>query len=256
MRLGRGAVREGELWEQAEPKLDLSLVVPYYNLADRLRFNVESLVGVLDRTGVSYELIAVSDGSTDGSERALTGMAPSVRSVVLERNSGKGQALRVGLAKGYGAYLGFIDADGDLPAEQLEVFVSIIRDEAPDIVVGSKRHPASRVVYPPLRRLYSWGYQQLVSAMFDLSVRDTQTGLKFVRRDVLAAALPLMVEQRFAFDLELLVVAARLGYRRVIEAPVLIQERFSSTISPRAVSGIMADTVAIAWRLLVLRRYG
>jgi hypothetical protein len=112
------------------------------------------------------------------------------------------------------------------------------------------------VHYPPLRRAYSWGYQQLIRLLFHLRIRDTQTGIKLVRRDVLAAVLPHMVEKRFAFDLELFVVARRLGYRRFIEAPVRINERFSSTISPRAVLLLLLDTLAIFYRLRVLRFYG
>ena len=131
-----------------------------------------------------------------------------------------------------------------------------MRQHEPDILLGSKRHPQSAVHYPPLRRAYPWGYQQLIRALFHLRVRDTQTGIKLVRRDVLAAVLPHMVEKRFAFDLEMFVVARRLGYRRFIEAPVRINERFSSTISPRAVLMLLLDTLAIFYRLRVLRFYG
>jgi hypothetical protein len=249
--------RGGELWELARPELDLTMVVPYYNPGSRLRATVEALVEVLLESGLSFEVITVSDGSTDGSADSLSGVAGDVvRRVVLSRNWGKGQALRAGLALGRGRYLGFIDADGDLPAELLRPFVSLMRRHEPDILLGSKRHPQSVVHYPPLRRAYSWGFQQLIRALFHLHIRDTQTGIKLVRRDVLAAVLPHMVEKRFAFDLELFVVAHRLGYRRFIEAPVRINERFSSTISPRAVLMLLLDTLAIFYRLRVLRFYG
>ncbi|TMM15268.1 MAG: glycosyltransferase [Actinobacteria bacterium] len=248
--------RGGELWELASPELDLTMVVPYYNPGSRLRGTVEALVEVLLESGLSFEVITVSDGSTDGSADSLAGVAGDVRRVVLSRNWGKGQALRAGLALGRGRYLGFIDADGDLPAELLRPFVSLMGRHEPDILLGSKRHPQSVVHYPPLRRAYSWGYQQLIRLLFHLHIRDTQTGIKLVRRDVLAAVLPHMVEKRFAFDLELFVVARRLGYRRFIEAPVRINERFSSTISPRAVVLLLLDTLAIFYRLRVLRFYG
>jgi hypothetical protein len=251
------AGRGGELWELAQPELDLTMVVPYFNPGSRLRVTVESLVEVLLESGLSFEIITVSDGSTDGSADSLAGVAGDVvRRVVLARNWGKGQALRAGMALGRGRYLGFIDADGDLPAELLRPFVTLMRRHEPDILLGSKRHPQSVVHYPPLRRAYSWGYQQLIRLLFHLRIRDTQTGIKLVRRDVLAAVLPHMVEKRFAFDLELFVVARRLGYRRFVEAPVRINERFSSTISPRAVLLLLLDTLAIFYRLRVLRFYG
>ena len=170
-------------------------------------------------------------------------------------NSGKGNALREGLAAAKGKYLGFIDADGDIPPTHVSEFLSVIRSRQPDIIVGSKRHPDSQVVYPPLRRFYSWGYQQLIRVLFRLSVRDTQTGLKLIRRQVLAEVLPRMVEKRFAFDLELLVVARHLGYREVTEAPITIGERFGSTISFRSVRNMLVDTLAIFYRLHFLHYY-
>jgi O-antigen/teichoic acid export membrane protein/glycosyltransferase involved in cell wall biosynthesis len=239
-----------------EGELDLTVVLPYYNPGPALRRHVEEVAAVLEAEGVSYELVAVSDGSTDDSPASLAGLLPGrLRSVELPANYGKGQALRTGLAAGRGRYLGFIDADGDIPAGELARFVDLVRRERPDIATGSKRHPASEVVYPPARRAYSVGYQGLLWVLFRLKVRDTQTGLKLIRREVLAAALPRMVEKRFAFDLELFVVARRLGYTRVAELPVRIRERFSSTISPKAVWGMLLDTLGIFYRLRVLHYY-
>ncbi|MGH8980796.1 MAG: glycosyltransferase [Acidimicrobiales bacterium] len=241
------------------PTLDLTVVVPYFNPGDRVRDTVDELVRTLSGTRATFEIIAVSDGSTDGSEQALSGLpADVVRSVRLQHNHGKGEALRVGFAMGRGRFLGFIDADGDLPPGQMATMAAIAQDEdgpAPDVVLGSKRHPESEVVYPPLRRVYSWAWQQLVLALFGLHVRDTQTGLKLVRREVLADVLPRMLEKRFAFDLELLVVARKLGYRRFVEMPVRIRRRFGSTVSPRAVVGMLLDLFAIFYRLRIVRFY-
>ncbi len=237
--------------------LDVTVVMPYYNPGDRLRATVERAVEVLLASGASFEVVTVSDGSTDGSETTLDGLAPDVVTrVVLPTRGGKGQAVRAGLERGRGRYLGFIDADGDVPPELLADFVDVVRTQSPDVVLGSKRHPGSQVVYPPARRLYSWGYQQLVRLLFRLDVRDTQAGIKLVRRDVLIDVLPSMVEQGYAFDLELLVVARFLGYRHLVEAPVRIGRRFTSTVSPKVVAEMLRDTLAIWWRLRVRHGYG
>lgn len=237
--------------------VELSIVVPFYNPGPALAPNIAAVVEALETTGLSYEVLAVSDGSTDGSGATIDAhVGERLRRIDLPAHVGKGEALRVGLREGRGLYLGFIDADGDIPAELLGSFVEAIRTERVDIVVGSKRHPLSEVTYPPLRRLYSWSYQQLVRLLFRLDVRDTQTGLKVLRREVLEAVLPQMFEKRFAFDLELLVLARHRGYRRTAELPVRIERQFGSTISVRAVAGIVADTFGIWWRLRVRRRYG
>jgi glycosyltransferase involved in cell wall biosynthesis len=241
------------------PTLDLTVVVPYFNPGDRVRETVEALVRTLSATGASFEVIAVSDGSTDGSEQALADLSSDqVRTVRLRHNCGKGEALRVGFTMGQGRFLGFIDGDGDLPPEQVATLATIAREAdhaVPDVVLGSKRHPGSQVVYPPLRRFASWVWQQLVLALFGLRVSDTQTGLKLVRREVLAEVLPRMLEKRFAFDLELLVVARRLGYGRFVEVPVRIRQRFGSTVSPRAMVRMLADLIAIFYRVHVSRLY-
>jgi glycosyltransferase involved in cell wall biosynthesis/O-antigen/teichoic acid export membrane protein len=236
-------------------EIDLSLVIPFYNPGRRLASHVQAVVGALRAEQVTFEVIAVSDGSTDGSPSSIAGI-DQVRIVELAENQGKGAALRVGLAQGRGRYLGFIDGDGDIPAWQLSQFLAAISAGDPDVVLGSKIHPDSDVVYPPLRRLYSWGYQQLTRLLFRLPTRDTQTGIKLIRRQTLAAVLPKMLEKRFAFDLELLVVARRMGYRSFVEVPVHIAERFTSTISLKAVWRTLLDTAAIFYRLRVAHFYG
>jgi glycosyltransferase involved in cell wall biosynthesis len=239
-----------------EPTLDVSIVVPYYNPGERLRTTVEDMVRVLDASGMTFEIITVSDGSTDGSPFTLDGFPETVvRRLSFDTNIGKGHALRSGLALGRGRYLGFIDADGDISPELLAPFVSIMRAEAPDIIIGSKRHPDSSVHYPPLRRLYSWGYQHLIGVLFRLHVKDTQVGIKLVDRRVIADVLPLLRESRFALDLELLVLARRLGYTRIVEAPVRIRERFGSTISLKAVWLLLIDTLALYIRYSIRHEY-
>lgn len=245
----------GELWAVVPPDVDISFVVPYYNPGPRFCPNIASLAQVLGDSGMSFEIITVSDGSTDGFDAALGDVSPHIHSIRLDRNWGKGQALRVGLSMGRGAYLGFIDADGDLPASQVASFVSLVKSYHPDAVLGSKRHPMSEVVYPPLRRVYSWGFQQVVRVLFGLKVRDTQTGLKILRRELVTDSLPRMLEKRFAFDLELLVVAQRLGYTKFFEAPVVIQERLSTTVSAQAVRSMLTDTLAIFYRLRIRHWY-
>jgi glycosyltransferase involved in cell wall biosynthesis len=239
-----------------QPTIDVSVVVPYYNPGERLRRTVEDLVRVLDGCGLSYELITVSDGSTDGSPFTLAGFPDHVvRRVSYATNVGKGHALRVGLSMGQGRYLGFIDSDGDISPELLPSFLSIMEDEEPDMVVGSKRHRESSVHYTPVRRLYSRLHQGLVRLLFGLNVRDTQVGIKLVDRRVVADVLPLLREDRFALDLELLVLAQRLGYTRIVEAPVRIEERVGSTVSLKAARRLLADTLRVFVRTSVLHEY-
>jgi glycosyltransferase involved in cell wall biosynthesis len=233
----------------------VSVVVPYYNPGGRLRATVEHLVRVLGVSGAAFEIITVSDGSTDGSPDTLEGLPESVQRFAYATNVGKGHAVRTGLEMASGRYVGFIDADGDISPEFLGSFVSTMRAEEPDIIVGSKRHPDSSVHWTPVRRLYSWGHQFLIRGLFALDVKDTQVGIKLMRHPVLTDVLPMLRENRFALDLELLVLARRLGYTRVVEAPVDIEERAGSTISPKRAWRLLVDTLGIFVRLSVRHRY-
>jgi glycosyltransferase involved in cell wall biosynthesis/O-antigen/teichoic acid export membrane protein len=238
------------------PSVQLSLVLPCHNVGDELG---RVLARVRDELAdfESYELIVVSDGSTDGTVAIANGPADTrIRVLDYPEHVGKGHALRVGLGEARGEYVAFLDADGDIDAAYVRPFLEIMKLFAPDIVVGSKRHPLSDVSYPPLRRLMSWTYHKLTRALFRVNVQDTQTGLKLIRRDVLAAVLPRMLEKRYAFDLEFLVVARRLGFKRVFEAPVRLDYQFSSRVDVRAVTRVLVDTLAIFYRVYILRTYG
>lgn len=236
--------------------LDFTLVIPFYNPGVRFGTHIEEVLTVLKESKINFEVLTVSDGSTDQSEAQLDYIkSDALRLIRLPKNAGKGAALRVGFAQGRGKYLGFIDGDGDIPAEILRGYLNRIATDSPDIIYGSKRHRDSRVIYPPLRRAYSWLYQQINRWLFQLPVRDTQTGIKAIRRDVLASVLPRMVEKRFAFDLELFVVAKRRGYGNFVEMPVQINERFTSTVSLRSVKQTLLDTIAIFYRLRLIHYY-
>jgi len=126
-------------------------------------------------------------------------------------NIGKGFALSLGVDQSVGSLVTFIDADMELDPANIGGFIRLMQKTNCDAVIGSKRHPMSKVAYPRLRRLQSWAYQMLVRILFNLNVRDTQTGLKLFKRPVLQEVMPLLAIKKFAFDLELLVVARQLG---------------------------------------------
>jgi glycosyltransferase involved in cell wall biosynthesis len=226
--------------------LDISLVVPFYNPGPAVRTTVERAVAALEGADVSFEVIAVSDGSTDGSEALLADLDPGVvTTVVLPSNRGKGYAVRTGMGRASGRFVGFLDGDGDIEPELVAEFIAVALTEDPAIAFGSKRHPDSRVTVPVIRRIYTWGYRGLVRVLFHLSVTDTQTGIKLIRADALSAIGPRMVEERFAFDLELFVLARELGFDSLRELPVRMDKRSPNTISFRTTRTILWDTISI-----------
>jgi glycosyltransferase involved in cell wall biosynthesis len=242
--------------ESTREQVRLSVVVPAYREGARIYANLTRLVGELDKLGVPYEIVVVSDGNTDATVReAKRVQSPAVRVFHYPMNVGKGFALSCGVDQSVGALVTFIDADMELDPANIGGFIDLMRSSGCDAVIGSKRHPQSNVSYPKFRRLQSIVYQLLVRVLFNLNVRDTQTGLKLFRRNVLQEALPLLAIKRFAFDLELLVVARQLGYRNVCEAPISLDYQFESTVSLGSAWNVLWDTAAIFYRLRILRYY-
>jgi len=236
--------------------MDLSVIVPAYREGPRIYKNLLKLLGELDELAIEYEVIVVSDGNADNttSEAERVG-SPQVKVLSYPVNKGKGYALGFGVARASGRLVTFIDADMELDPRDIKSFIDLMQRNEADIVIGSKRHPLSKVAYPTFRRFESVVYQALIRVVFNLNVRDTQTGHKLFRREVLAEVVPLLAVKRFAFELELLVVAHHQGYRRVVEAPITLDYQFNSTVQPGAVFSILWDTAAIFYRLRILRYY-
>ncbi len=122
-------------------------------------------------------------------------------------------------------------------------------------MIGAKRHPDSTVNYPPVRRFVSAGYFFLVKLLFGLPLRDTQTGIKLFRREVLADILPRVMVKKYAFDLEILAAAHRRGFR-IADAPVVVNYRGKfGRIGLHAVWTMLLDTLAVFYRLKLLKYY-
>jgi glycosyltransferase involved in cell wall biosynthesis len=239
---------------KGRPKL--SVVVPAYREGRHIHDNLIRLLDEVDKIRVDYEVLLVSDGNTDEtvSEANRVG-SPRIRVLADPVNEGKGFALMHGVSVANGELIAFIDADMELDPSGIAMFLEIQQREDADVVVGSKRHPDSQVSYPAARRYQSWMYQQLIRVLFHLDVKDTQTGIKLFKGDLLRAVVPLLAVKRFAFDLELLVVARRLGYRKVVEAPIKLDYRFESTTNPTAAYRALWDTMAIFYRLHFIHYY-
>lgn len=226
----------------------LSVVVPAYREADTIHEALTRLISALDDLDLDYEVIVVSDGNTDGTE--LRAAEVGSAKVTVEHylpNRGKGYALKLGASMARAPMVVFIDGDLDIHPDGIAVLLDLHRRNGADAVVASKIHPDSEVEYPLFRRLQSGVLRLLIRALFDLSVSDTQTGLKLFRRDLLDHCLPHVNATGFAFDLELLVHANDAGYR-IIEGPLVLDFQFSSTTGGAAVVSVLRDLVSLKRR--------
>jgi glycosyltransferase involved in cell wall biosynthesis len=235
----------------APPTAFLSLVVPIHNGAAFIERNLRDICRALERLERPFEVVVVCDGSCDGTADIARGLGDQ-RIVVLDypENEGKGHAITRGLQAANGRLVGWLDADLDVDPKVIVDAAAIFDTEPVDAVIGSKRHPDSRVHYPWLRRVYSAGFQVLVRLLFRINVRDTQVGAKLFRREMIDTVAPLLLIKRYAFDLEVLAVGAEFGFDRTVEAPIELSYRFTGTgITSKAVRKMFIDTLAIAYRI-------
>jgi len=236
----------------------ISVIVPAYNEEEAIERTVSVLSGYLDSNFDDFEIVVVSDGSRDRTfELAQKYQSESVKVFEYQPNRGKGHALKYGFSKSCGDLVVFYDTGIDFPPSQIGDFVQLLQKTDANLVIGSKRHPQSKVNYPLVRRLVSFGAQSLVKILFNLSVTDTQVGLKVFRRKVLDEIMPRIVVRRFAFDIELLALAQHYGFE-IIEAPVNLDLKLSTALNfvgGNAIWKILIDTFAIFYRLKIMGFY-
>lgn len=242
---------------KSDPNL-LSVIVPAYN-CKTISHDLTSLRQYLDGLTHPYEIICVVDGrknKTDHTaELAKDVKDKNIKVYFYPENKGKGYAIRFGMARAKGEIITFIDAGSDLKAAGIGLALEHMKWYDADIIIGSKRHHASKVNYPLKRKIMSFMVQKATRFFFGLNVSDTQTGLKVFKREVLIKVLPRLLVKRWAFDLEILSVASRLGFKKIYESPVEINYNFSSNVGLKAIQNFIIDYLAIIYRTHVLHYY-
>lgn len=232
----------------------ISLIIPTYKQQKTIVLNLSRIKSVMDQLRYDYEIIVVIDGYLDDTHKVVKrAKIPKVHILGYKENKGKGYAIRYGMKEAKGTILAFIDSGMDLDPNGLSMLLEHFEWYNADIIVGSKLHPVSKISYPFVRKVMSFGYRLLVKSLFGLSVRDTQVGLKFYKRKVLEDVLPRLQVNSFAFDIEILALANHLGYRRIYEAPVELNFTGISSITShnfwRTILSMLYDTFVVFYRI-------
>lgn len=199
----------------------LSVIVPAYNEEERIIPTIGAIASHVSSQGYSWELILADDGSTDSTVELVKslGMA-NLRILVAPQNGGKGSAVQRGILAAHGKYILFADADNSTPIEELGKIMTQITEKDFDIAIGSRAaEGAEEMNRSFLRQLLSGGLRWIVKYIFRIGVRDTQCGFKLYRREAAIKLHSAQTVMGFSFDLEILYLAAKYGYK-VAEVPV------------------------------------
>lgn len=240
----------------------VSVIIPAYKQEKTIVEDVTRVYETMSQTRWPFEIIVVVDGFVDETfEKVKKIENLEIKVFGYEINKGKGYAVRYGMARASGDYIAFIDSGMDIDPNGISMLLEHAEWYDADIIVGSKRHPASKLEYPLVRRIYSWGYSKFVKILFGLKLTDTQSGLKVFKREVLDMVLPRLVVKKFAFDIEILAVSKYLGFDKIFEAPIKIDWiKFNTSFTPflifdKNIRSMVRDTLGVFYRLKIMHYY-
>ncbi len=227
-----------------------SVVIPAYNEAERLAGYVREVVGFFVGRGEPYEVIVVDDGSRDATRecvRELQRDCTRLSLIALPRNRGKGYAVRVGMASAQGAFRLFADADGATPIGELCRLEAVLQGGA-DVVIGSRSLPDPTVLVKArlhrvaAGRVFAW----LVTLVGLRGIADSQCGFKCFRGAVAEHLFRSLRTDGYGFDVELLLLAQRHGYR-IAEVAVNWADQPGSKVR------VLTDGPRMLWQVLAAR---
>lgn len=233
----------------------LSVILPAYNAARELRPTLDEVSAWLRHHAIEHEIIVVDDGSSDDTGAIARAHPAGVRALRSDANRGKGYAVRRGMLAARGAWRVFMDVDNSTKISNLERFAAVAAQGAA-IVIASRRVAGAQIVRKqhPLRQFLGRCFPYLVRAVALPQLRDSQCGFKLFRADAAEAIFRRLRVERFAFDVEALLLGERLGYSAE-EVPIDWDNPTQSTLRMSTDTFRMFyDVFASVWRVRFSRQ--
>jgi dolichyl-phosphate beta-glucosyltransferase len=204
------------------PLPDISLILPAFNEAKTIAATVREAAAYFAGRGRTYEIIVAADGNDGTREicRELSATDPAIRVIGRPERCGKGRGVREAVAIAQGAVIGYADADNKVPIQEFDKVAPHLGQYP--VVIGSRAIERSLVEkkQPLYRQIGSVGFHYFMQTVVGLpEITDTQCGFKFFQRDVAHDLFARLRVDGYMFDVELLYLCQRLGYR-VKEVPI------------------------------------
>jgi dolichyl-phosphate beta-glucosyltransferase len=230
----------------------ISVVTPCFNEGKNIQKNIKKIDDYLAPRFISYEIIAVNDGSRDNTDEELAKLQDEIQLKVIDNaeNQGKGGAVRDGMlaSSGENEVVMFLDSDLGIPIEELEKFIAEIGN-GNDIVIASRFVPGLKVMRPVQlhRKVMEKAFRAIRMLITNnWKVKDTQCGFKVFRREAAMKIFPKVTVKRFAFDAEVMFLANRYGFKTK-ELPIHLQNPPSRSLR------IFRDPINMIGDLLKIR---
>jgi len=229
-------IRIKELYIPEAFDFELSIIIPAYNEANRIKSTLLIINDYILRNKLSAEIIVVSDGSKDNTNELVETYKKTIKNLKLityKSNKGKGYAIKMGIEASRGEYILFTDADNSTPIEELDKLFRVLKQNHADLVIGSRYLPNSdvKIKQSPWRVFIGRMGNILISIFLIDEIKDTQCGFKLFTHQAAKEIFSMQKVKRFGFDMEILVIAKLLGYK-IIESPVSWFNSSESRVRP------------------------
>jgi len=235
-------------------EIHLSVIIPAYNEEKRLPRTLEEINNYLKKQNFEFEIIVVSDGSTDRTCEVvenLKSQIPNLKLICEKINRGKGYGVKIGMLNARGKYRLFTDADNSTPISEIEKFWTEFEKGA-DVVIAS-REIKGAILDPPqplFRRFVGEVFKYLRKIIVGLwEIEDTQCGFKCFKGEIAEKIFPKAKIERFAFDPEILLIAKRIGFK-IKEVPVYWRNDLQSKVKLKSMVKMLIDLFKIRFNLL------
>jgi glycosyltransferase involved in cell wall biosynthesis len=241
------------LEKKSSPLGLVSAIVPIYNQAALIAKSLSRIREALSLANLNFEIVVVNDGSSDNTLAILEKEKendPRIKVITYQQNKGKGYAIKQGVMQSSGDITVFIDGDLDIQPSAIIEYVNGLSDC--DFVIASKRHPRSQVDAPLSRRVLSRIFNIIVRTTTGIKLKDTQSGLKVGNGKLLREFFKAMNINRYAFDVELLTIAAMMKLN-IKEMPV--EMHLDNRFKIRQIVLMLIDVFNIFYRYRITRFY-
>jgi dolichyl-phosphate beta-glucosyltransferase len=233
---------------------DLSVVIPAFNEENRIGRTLSRVREYLAGRKLDFEVLVVDDGSRDRTADEVGKIAaefPQLKLLRLPKNQGKGAAVKAGMLGAEGRFLLMTDADLSTPIEELTRMEQALA-AGYDLAIGSRRAAGAHIVkhQPWLRQTIGVAFGFLTGLIVPTGVADTQCGFKYFRAEAAKKIFPLQTVNGLPFDLEILALAEKLGFK-IIEVPVDWYDAEGSKVRPLAhLPRVIREVLKIRWNFL------
>jgi dolichyl-phosphate beta-glucosyltransferase len=199
----------------------LSIIIPVYNEEKRLPISIKQIVEFLNAQSYLSEVIIVENGSQDATleiAQSFAKQSPQIR-VLQNVIRGKGLAVRRGMLEACGEYRFMCDVDLSMPIQEVSRFLPPALDDFEVAIASREAHGAVRYHEPHYRHFVGRGFNTLIRLIALPGLNDTQCGFKCVRGKIADELFKRQTLTGWSFDVEILFIARRLGYR-IVEVPI------------------------------------